>query len=471
MNIIILGAGQVGTSLAEMLAREPDNDITLVDLDAAYLQKLQDHLDIRTVTGHASDPDVLEEAGLEMADMLIAVTRSDETNLVACQLAYILHRTPTKIARVRNTAYLNHPALFRREENDAALAVDVLISPENLVTEHILRLVSHPGALQVIDFAEGKLRLVAFRAEYGARMVDHTIAELKQLLDKGIETRIVAIYRDNEVVLPRGDTVIRENDEVFFLARPQDIDAISRALRRQKNRRSDSRNIMIAGGGNIGLALARQLEHDHNVKVIEHNLQRARYLAEQLDNTIVVHGDITDKALLQDENIDDIDLFITVTNRDEANIISSLLAKKLGVKRVISLINNQSYVDLLHLNQIDVAISADRITTNRLLHYLRAGDTVRAVTLRRGTAEAIELVVHGSENTSRVIGRRLIDIPWPEEVTVGAIVREGQVIFARKDLVIEAEDHIVLFAASKASLEAVYELFAPEETVRKHWWL
>lgn len=464
MNILILGAGQVGSSLAELLANDPDNDITLVDLDAAYLQKLQDHLDIRTVVGHASDPNVLEEAGLEMADMLIAVTRSDETNLIACHIAYALHKTPTKIARVRNTAYLQHSELFDRSQNSDALAVDVLISPENLVTEHILHLVRHPGALQVIDFAGGKVRLVAYRAVEGGPMVGQVIRQLKAALPKGVETRIVAIYRGREVVIPRGDTEIKPGDEVFFLARPDEIDTISQVLRGTKYQRS--RHIMIAGGGNIGLSLAQALEAEHSVKIIEHNLSRARYLAEQLDETIVIHGDITDKALLVDESIDEIELFIAVTNRDEANIIASLLAKKLGVKRVISLINNQSYVDLLHLNQIDIAISADRITTNRLLHYLRKGDTVQAVTLRRGAAEALEVVVHGSENSSRVIGRRLIDIPWPEKVTVGCVVRDGKVLFARRDLVIEAEDHLVIFAADRASLEALYELFTTHKPKR-----
>lgn len=464
MNILILGAGQVGASLAELLANDPDNDITLVDLDAAYLQKLQDHLDIRTIVGHASDPNVLEEAGLEMADMLIAVTRSDETNLVACHIAYALHKTPTKIARVRNTAYLQHSELFDRSQNSDALTVDVLISPENLVTEHILRLVRYPGALQVIDFAEGKVRLVAYKAVRGGPMVGRVIRELKQSLPKGVEARIVAIYRGREVVIPRGDTEIKPGDEIFFLARPDEIDIISNVLRGKRSERS--RNIMIAGGGNIGLALAHALEKEHIVKIIEHNLSRARYLAEQLDETIVIHGDITDKALLVDESIDEIELFIAVTNRDEANIIASLLAKKLGVKRVISLINNQSYVDLLHLNQIDIAISADRITTNRLLHYLRKGDTVRAVTLRRGAAEALEVVVHGSENSSRVIGRRLIDIPWPEKVTVGCVVRDGEVLFAQRDLVIEAEDHLVIFAADRASLEDLYELFATNKPKR-----
>lgn len=467
MNILILGAGQVGASLAEMLAHDPENDITLVDLDAAYLQKLQDHLDIRTIVGHASDPDVLEEAGLEMADMLIAVTRSDETNLVACQTAYILHKTPTKIARVRNTAYLHHKELFDSSENPDALAVDVLISPENLVTEHILRLVGLPGALQVVDFAEGKVRLVAYRVEYGSRLADRKIKEVKELLPKGVETRIVAIYRGDEVVIPRGDTMLHQNDEVFLLARPDDLTEISVALRGKKA--GQSRNIMIAGGGNIGLALAKALEQDHQVKIIEHNLSRARYLAEQLDHSIVIYGDITDKALLLDENIDEAQLFISVTNRDEANIIASLLAKKLGVKRVISLINNQSYVDLLHLNQIDVAISAERITTNRLLHYLREGDTVRAVTLRRGAAEAVEIVLHGSENSSPVIGKRLIDIPWPEHITVGCVIREGEVIFAHRDLVIEAEDHLVAFAADRKSLEKLYELVTPQK--QKRSWL
>lgn len=461
MNIVILGAGQVGSSLAELLANE-NNDVTVVDLDSASLQRLQDRLDIRTVCGHASHPDVLEQAGLEEADMLIAATQNDETNILACQIAHILYKTSTKIARVRSGSYLDHPEIFSRNYTSEALPIDVLISPETLVTNYILQLIEYPGSLQVIDFAEGKVRLIAVRAFKGSLLVDKRINELKNYLPKEIKTRIVAIYRKDEVVMPNGDATIKADDEVFFLAEPKHIPAIVEELRRHKER--PSRNIMIAGGGNIGFNLAKELEKAHQVKLIDHNIQQARQVAEILDHTIIIHGDVADKDLLLEENIDEIDLFVAVTNSDEANIISGMLAKKLGVRRVIALVNNQSYIELIQLNSIDVAISADQITTSKLLHYMRQGDTVQAATLRRGAAETMEVIAHGSENSSEVIGKRIGEIKWPKDLTVGCIIREDQVLIAHRDLEIEAQDHVILFLTDPNCAEEVAKLFSPTES-------
>ncbi|WP_028487367.1 Trk system potassium transporter TrkA [Thiomicrorhabdus chilensis] len=461
MNIVILGAGQVGSSLAELLANE-NNDVTVVDLDSASLQRLQDRLDIRTVCGHASHPDVLEQADLEEADMLIAATQNDETNILACQIAHILYKTNTKIARVRSGSYLDHPEIFSRNYTSEALPIDVLISPETLVTNYILQLIEYPGSLQVIDFAEGKVRLIAVRAFKGSLLVDKRISELKNYLPKEVKTRIVAIYRKDEVVMPNGNATIKAEDEVFFLAEPKHIPAIVEELRRHKER--PSRNIMIAGGGNIGFNLAKELEKAHQVKLIDHNIQQARQVAEILDHTIIIHGDVADKDLLLEENIDEIDLFVAVTNSDEANIISGMLAKKLGVRRVIALVNNQSYIELIQLNSIDVAISADQITTSKLLHYMRQGDTVQAATLRRGAAETMEVIAHGSENSSEVIGKRIGEIQWPKDLTVGCIIREDQVLIAHRDLEIEAQDHVILFLTDPNCAEEVAKLFSPTES-------
>ena len=464
MNIIILGAGQVGTSIAELLAIE-NNDVTVVDLDNTNLQKLQDRLDIRTILGHASDPDVLERAGLEYADMLIAATQNDDTNIVACQLAHIMHKTPTKIARVRSKSYLNHPELFDRNLNSNAIPINVLISPEVLIKDYIMQLIEYPGALQVVDFAEGKVRLVAIRAHAGGLLVGKKISEIKNYLPFNVKTRIVAIYRHDEVVLPTGEAMIRAGDEVFFLAKSSDIQPIVQELRRQKMK--PSRNIMIAGGGNIGFNLAKDLEQLHNVKIIDRNIHQARYLAESLENSIIIQGDVSDKNLLIEENIDEIDLFVAITNSDEANIISGMLAKKLGVHRVIALVNNQSYVELIQLNSIDVAISADQITTSNLLHYMRQGDTVKAFTLRRGAAEAMEVIVHGSENSSQLIGKKIGEIPWPTSMTLGCIIREDEVLMAHRDLTIEAEDHVILFINDREQVSEVAKLFSPEE--KRSW--
>lgn len=463
MNIVILGAGQVGSSLAELLANE-NHDVTVVDLDRLHLQRLQDRLDIRTICGHASHPDILAQAGLEDADMLIAATQNDETNIVACQLAHIMHKTGTKIARVRSRSYLDHPELFDKN-NANAIPIDVLISPESLVTDYILQLIDYPGALQVIDFAEGKVRMVAMRAYADGLLVNNQIRTLNEHLTGNIKTRIVAIYRRDEVVMPTGDTIIQAGDEVFFLAEPKHISAIVSELRSKKER--PSRNIMIGGGGNIGFSLAQALEADHQVKLIDRNMEQARQVAETLDRTIIIHGDVSDKDLLLEENIDEIDLFVAVTNSDEANIISGMLAKKLGVRRVIALVNNQSYVELIQLNSIDVAISADSITTSNLLHYMRQGDTVKAATLRRGAAEAMEVIAHGSENSSAIIGQKIGDIPWPSDITIGCIIRGHEVIIAHRNLEIQAEDHVILFLTDPKSSAEISKLFSPE--VNQSW--
>lgn len=392
--------------------------------------------------------------------MLIAATQNDETNILACQLAHMMYKTQTKIARVRGRSYLDHPELFSRSDNNTGLAVDFLISPESLVTNYILQLIEYPGSLQVIDFHHGKLRLVAMKVYEDGQMNSQPIRDLKRHLPNLVKIRIVAIYRQQQVIMPTGDVVIQAGDEVFFLAEPQHIQTIITEFR--KRRVKPSRNIMIGGGGNIGFHLAKALEEDHQVKMIDHNMQQARENAEKLDQTIIIHGDIADKDLLIEENIDEIDLFIAVTNSDEANIISGMLAKKLGVRRVIALVNNTSYVEMIQLNGIDIAISADSITTNNLLHYTRQDDTVKAVTLRRGAAEAVEVVAHGSENTSAIIGRTIGEIPWPNNITVGAIVRQDKVIIAHRDVEIMAEDHIIIFITDYSSNEALNELVTPK---------
>lgn len=464
MNIVILGAGQVGTSLAELLADE-NNDVTLVDLNNAHLQRLQDRLDIRTVCGHGSHPDVLEQAGLDDADMLIAATQNDETNILACQIAHLLFKTTTKIARIRNLSYLNRPELFDRELNADSLPIDVIISPEALVTDYILQLIKYPGSLQVIDFANGKVRLIAVRAYPGSVLAGKKIKEIKKYLPKDVTTRIVALYRSDEVVMPTGDVTIQAEDEVFFLAEPKNIPIIVEELRRHKQR--PSRNILIAGGGNIGFRLAQALEHTHQVKLIDHNIARAREVAEALDNTIVIHGDVADKDLLQEENIDEIDLFVAVTNTDEANIISGMLAKKLGVRRVIALVNNPSYIELIQQNSIDVAVSADQITTSHLLHYMRQDHTIQAATLRHGAAETMELVAHGTKETSQVIGRQIGDINWPKDITIGCIIRDDKVFISHRTLSIEAEDHVILFLSDPSDAPEVTQMFLATES--KSW--
>ncbi len=450
MKILILGAGQVGTSLAENLASE-DNDITVVDLDGRKLAILQDRLDIRTVRGRGSHPEILDKAGCDDADMIIAVTNSDETNMIACQVAYTIFHTPMKIARVRSNQYLKHPELFSHE----ALPVDVLISPEQLVTDYITRLIAYPGALQVLDFAGGKVQLVAVKAFQGGPLLGHELQELRDHMPN-VDTRVAAIYRKGRPITPMGDTIIEEHDEVFFIVDRRNTRKVMSELRRVDK---PYKRIMIAGGGNIGQRLAHALENRLHVKIIDHNQANARMLSEELEKTIVLLGDVSDEELLIEENIEGTDVFCALTNDDEANIMSALLAKRLGARKVMALINRAAYVDLVESGDIDIAISPQEATIGSLLAHVRRGDVEMVHSLRKGAAEAIEAIAHGDKKTSKVVGRTIEEIPLPPGTTIGAIVRSGEVIIVHHDTVVESDDHVILFLVDKRHIIDVEHLF------------
>lgn len=451
MNILILGAGQVGSSVAANLASEA-NDITLVDTQADVLSDLRDRLDIQTVVGTGSHPDVLRRANAEDADLIIAVTNSDETNMVACQVAHTLFHTPTKIARVRSNEYLKYAELFDSEH----VPVDVLISPEEVISNYVQRLIEFPGALQVLDFADGRVQLVGVKAFKGGPLVGHEIRTLKEHMP-GVDSRVAAIYRQGHGIIPEGDHIIEEEDEVFFVAARKDIRAVMSELRKLEK---PFKRIMLAGGGNIGTRLAKALEKNYQVKMIELDPERAREISSELDKTIVLLGDTADRDLLIEENIDQMDVFCALTNDDEDNILSSMLANRLGAGKVMSLINRPAYVELMENHElIDVAISPQQVTIGALLTHVRRGDVVAVHSLRRGAAEAIEAIAHGDERTSKVIGKRIEDIDLPEGATIGAIVRGEEVLMAHHDVVIEAEDHLILFLLSKRHLAAVEKIF------------
>jgi trk system potassium uptake protein TrkA len=450
MKIIILGAGQVGSSLADNLSIEA-NDITVIDQNATLLHNLQEHLDLRTVTGHAAHPTVLLQAGAEDADMLIAVTNSDETNMVACQIAQTLFNTPTKIARVREADYLEHKDIF----GSGALAVDVIISPEQIVTHHIEQLINYPDALQVLDFAQGKVQLVAVKAFYGGPLIGQALNALEDHMPE-VQTRVAAMFRRGKAILPEGDTVIEADDEVFFIAATSDIRTVMGALRELDR---PSKRIMIAGGGNIGTRLASVLEKKYQVKLIERNPTRTEDISETLNKTIVLQGDAADENLLQEENIDETDIFCAVTNDDQINILSAMLAKRMGARKVMALINRAAYVDLVQSSTIDIAISPQQATIGSLLAHVRRGDVVVVHSLRRGAAEAIEAIAHGESSSSKVVGKRIEHIKLPQGTTIGAIVRGEQVFMAHHDTVIEAEDHVILFLVDKRRITAVEKLF------------
>jgi len=451
MNILILGAGQVGTTAAYSLARDEANEVTIVDRNPEVLRELQDRLDVRTVVGDGAYPEVLERANARDADMIIALTNSDESNMLACQIAHSLFSIQTKIARIRAGAYADCPELF----HDGGIPVDVTVSPEALVTKHIEQLVHFPGALQVLEFAEGRVRLVATRAEKGGALIGHPLSELPHHIPN-VDCRVVAIYRGGRGIIPDGDTVVEEGDEVFFIAARKDIRTVLSEMRKLDD---PVRRIVIAGGGNIGFRLARALENTNQVKLIERGFEQARRISEDLDRALVLHGDAADEELLLEENIDSADVFVAVTNAEEANILSAMLAKRLGARKVLALINRPAYAELVEAGTIDIAISPKEITLGTLLAHVRRGDVVRVHSLRRGAAEAIEAVAHGDSLQSEVVGRTIEEIRLPRGAAINAIVRGDQVMMAHHDTLIEEDDHVILFVADRRQIDEVERLF------------
>jgi len=459
LKIIILGAGQVGRTAAYHLAREEANDVTVVDTDERLLRELQDRIDIRTVQGNGATPHTLEMAGARDADMIVALTNSDEVNLVACQVAWTIFGTKTKVARIRSTDLTCSSELFVSTENGApdklaGFAVDMFVSPEEAVTNYIERLIRYPGALQVVDFADSRVRLVGLRALKGGLLVGRPLRELRVHIPKS-DARVAAIYRKGESIEPEGDTVIQDGDEVFFVAATEDIRAVMSEMRKLED---PVKRVVIAGGGNIGFRLAQILEEQNQVKVIEREQRRARRISDLLRNTIVLNGDAADEELLVEENIDSADVFCALTNSEEANILSAMLAKQLGAHRVMALISRPAYADLMQTGPIDVAISPQTVTIGSLLAYVRRGDVVQVHSVRGGAAEAMETIAHGMRG-GKVVGRPVEDIRLPDGAKIVTVVRNEQVIMAHHDTVIENGDHVILFLADKRHVEQVERLF------------
>ncbi|MAM69974.1 MAG: Trk system potassium transporter TrkA [Gammaproteobacteria bacterium] len=450
MKIIILGANKVGASLAENLAKE-DNDITVVDSNEVLLRELKDRLDIGTSQGQPSFPDVLANAGAKDADMLIAVTDSDEINLVACQVAFSLFRTPKKICRLRANSYVNSPKLFSPE----AIPIDVVISPEEIASHYIKSLLELPGALQVMDFAEGRVQLVAVQAEHEGPLINQEIKTLREHMPN-VDTRVAAIFRQNRPIMPQGNTIIERDDEVFFIAAKENIRSVMSEMRKVDK---PYKRIIIAGGGNIGSRLAAAVEKQYRTKLLEINPERCEALAESLQHTTILHADASHRDVLLEEGIDSADVFLALTNNDEANIMSSLLAKRLGAGKVMTLIANPAYVDLVQGGEIDIAISPQQATIGSLLTHVRRGDIVNVHSLRRGAAEAIEVIAHGDKSTSKVVGNAIEKIDLPEGTTIGAIVRDDKVLIAHDDIVIQTDDHVILFLVDKRKIPEVEALF------------
>lgn len=450
MRIIILGAGQVGKTVAAALSHE-QNDITVIDQNNQLLKSLEKRLDIRTVHGHASHPDDLSRASAEDADMLLAVTDSDETNMIACQIAYTLFQIPTRLARIRAPSYQSRPELF----STAGIPVNHIISPELLLVRSIEHLIEHPEALQILDFADGRVRLTAVKAHSDGPMVGHELRHLsKQVPD--VSSRIVAVYRQDQPIIANGRTVIEKDDEVFFLTESENMPAVLSVFGQSAR---PSRRIIVGGGGKVGQRLAERIESRYFVKLIEVDNLRCRNLAKSLFRSIILNGDVTDASLLKEESIGDTDIYCAVTNDDETNILSAMLAKRNGVRKTLSIINHPDYLDLTQGDAVDVALSPTMSTIGEILTHIRRGDIAVVHSLRRGVAEAIEIIIHGDWGTSRVVDRKVKQLPLPEGTTIGGIYRNGKLIFVNSDTSIKSEDHVILFLADKRRIPEIESLF------------
>lgn len=452
MKVIVCGAGQVGFNIARHLALE-NNDVTVVDQNPDLVRRVNDTLDATGVFGHASNPDVLEKAGIANADMIIAVTYADEVNMVACQVAHSLFDVPTKIARVRQQSYLQpiYANLFSRDH----LPIDVIISPEIEVARAVTRRLQVPGAFEMIPLVDDKVKLIGVRCEETCPLINTPLRQLTHLFPD-LNIVIIGLMRDGNPMMPTADDYMLPGDEVYFVV---DSEQVSRAMAAFGHEEAEARRLLIFGGGNIGLFLAQEIEKNHDwvkAKIIEADKDRAESVAGMLDRTMVINGDVLDPEILEEANASMTETVVAVTNDDETNILSSLLAKRNGVKRAITLINTAAYEPLINSLGIDVIVSPRNITVSTILQYVRRGRIHSVHTLREGFGELIEAE---ALETSDLVGKPLKEVKLPSGVMLGAIVRDGKMICPRGSTVVEAKDRVVLFA-SEDVIREVEKIFS-----------
>ena len=397
-KIAVLGGGQVGSSLAKILT-DDGNDITLVDSNIKVLTDLQEENDIKTVHGSASSPSVLKQADIKDCDIVIAITGSDEVNLVACHLAKELFNVPSAIARLRNSEYRMESSLFNLD----FFSIDSIISPSQLVTDFIKNIIEHPGAFQAFDFADGNLQVIGATVLPDGPLSGRMLSDFKKHMPN-VNVKVIAIYRNRKSLPVNGSTIIEPGDDVFFLATEKNMRFMSE-LRKNQSR---AENIMIAGGGNVGYTLAAKLSENFSTKIIERDGSRCKYLADNLLDTVVLNDDVSDESLLSNEDIADVDYFCSVTNDDQMNILSAKLAKDLGANKSISIINKLSYRKLVS-KEIDVVVSPEDVTIGSILASVRTSDVLKVHSLGFGEAELLELLIHGDVNTSKVVGRKFLN--------------------------------------------------------------
>ena len=448
MKVIILGAGKVGESLARNLSQD-GYDISIVDLNKNKVDELQDRLDIAAIIGHAAHPSTFKKAGADEETILLAVTNNDEVNIAACQIAKNKFSVKKTICRFKDSTYLGCLDSFGTN------IIDIPISPENEVTSHLKELIDHPGAEQIEEFADGKVKLVSVKVKKTGKLVDKALRTIEDDMPE-VDSYIPTIYRKGKPFIPDGDTIVKEGDEVYFVTASENVDAVVNEMRLEQEAYS---RVMIIGGGKIGFNLAKQLEDSYKVKIIEPNEERCEEISRSLEKTIVLRGKGADQELLKSENISQVDVFCSLTNDDEANIMASLLAKKLGATKTMIILNNPSYVNILP-GFVDSCIAPHRLTVSSVLQHLRESDVAQDVILKMHSgAEAIEGIVHANEYTSDYFGKPIKSLPLPEEASIGAIVRKGVVVMPSSSIELCIEDHLIIFLSNKNKVKEVEKLF------------
>lgn len=439
MKVIIVGAGEVGYHIASKLSRE-NKDVVLIDRDAGKLRRVNDTLDVQTLQGSGASPALLREAGIESAEMIVAVTDSDETNLVACLMSRVLSPGTTRIARIRNQEFFEVEAIKSGE----VLGLSLVINPEVEVVKMIVRLLEVPGAVDVVDFAEGRVRLIGLKINPDSRLMGLSMVELRQL-DPDRHVLIAAIYRDNQVIIPHGKTRFQAGDLAYVVTVAEEVEE---ALRFFGLTPSPIRSAFIIGGGQVGSLLAQNLEKKGiKIKLVDRSAERCQQLSERLSKTIVLNGDGTDQELLQEEHAADSDVFIALTNDEEENVLSCLLARRLGARQAITRINKFAYVPLVTAIGLETVVSSRLSAVSAILRHIRRGKVISAAALKGEDAEAIEFA---ALQTSEIVGRPLQDIKFPRHAIIAAIVRGSEVIIPRGTTVIQPDDRIIVFARREA---------------------
>jgi len=435
MRAVIVGAGEVGYNIADILSKE-GNDIVIIDTNDERLKDIAENLDVQTITGSGSSPQVLKEAKLSQAEMVVAVTDSDETNIVACLLASAQSTSPFKIARIRNPDLNRESALFDK----AHLNIDLCINPEREAVKDVINLMEYSGASEVIDFAEGNVKLVSFYVDAECGAIGKNLQQIMEDYPADEDILIASVTRGDEPIIPSGKTVIKEKDHLFVFAKSEHVRSMLTFFGKKEEL---AERVFIVGGGNTALMLAEALEKKwvDTIKIIEKRQDRCDLLASRLDRAICLHGDGTDQELLKEENIKDADYFIAVTDDEEENILSALLAKQLGAKKVISLVNKSGYSHLVPLLGIDGVMNPRRASVGKILHFIRKGKVISATPLGDEKAEAVEFI---ALETSDITNRPLKDIDFPKGTIIGAITRAGEVIIPGGDSVILPGDHVIL---------------------------